>query len=111
MLVEKIYETAKDTNERITEISPADRVSDAAGWIPTTLTLNPSKAYQKFEGFGGALPESSGYVLSRLPEAVRKAGLEQRKVLFEMEQVKLLVLHIGQLLLVLQGIQRRISKQ
>ncbi len=75
MLVEKIYETVKDTNERISEVTPKDRVSNAGGWIPTTLTLNPSKTFQKFEGFGGALTESSGYVLSKLPDSVRKQAI------------------------------------
>lgn len=76
MLIEKIFETAKDTNERISEVNASERVSNAGGWIPTTLKLNPSKTYQTFEGFGGALTESSGYVLSNLPASVRKQAID-----------------------------------
>lgn len=66
MKIEKIYVTTKDTDKRISEVNITECTSNAVGWIPTTLTLNPSKTYQKFEGFGGALTESSGYVLSKL---------------------------------------------
>ena len=70
MKIEKIYVTTKDTDKRISEVNITECTSNAGGWIPTTLTLNPSKTYQKFEGFGGALTESSGYVLSKLPVEV-----------------------------------------
>ena len=76
MKIEKIYVTTKDTDKRISEVNLSECTSNASGWIPTTLTLNPSKTYQTFEGFGGALTESSGYVLSRLPEAVRKQAID-----------------------------------
>ena len=70
MKIEKIYVTTKDTDKRISEVNITECTSNAVGWIPTTLILNPSKTYQKFEGFGGALTESSGYVLSKLPVEV-----------------------------------------
>ena len=76
MKIEKLYETAKDTAERIWELSPDERTFNGSGWIPTTLTLNSEESYQKFYGFGGALTESSGYVLSRLPASVRKQAIE-----------------------------------
>ena len=76
MNIEKLYETAKDTDERICEIDAASRKYSGSGWIPTSLTLNTSKAYQKFEGFGGALTESSGYVLSHLPAKIRMQAIE-----------------------------------
>ena len=76
MKIEKLYETAKDTAERIWELSPDDRVYAGGGWIPTTLTLKPEETHQKFYGFGGALTESSGYVLSRLPSLIRKQAIE-----------------------------------
>ena len=76
MKIEKLYETAKDTAERIWELSPEDRIYEGGGWIPTTLTLKPEETFQKFYGFGGALTESSGYVLSRLPVALRKQAIE-----------------------------------
>ncbi len=76
MKIEKLYETAKDTAERIWELSPEERIYEGGGWIPTTLTLRPEETHQKFYGFGGALTESSGYVLSRLPAQIRKQAIE-----------------------------------
>ena len=76
MKIEKLYETAKDTAERIWELSPEERVYEGGGWIPTTLTLKPEEAFQKFYGFGGALTESSAYVLSKLPEKIRKQAID-----------------------------------
>ena len=76
MKIEKLFETAKDTTERIWELSPEERFYEGGGWIPTTLTLKPEETHQTFYGFGGALTESSGYVLSRLPEQVRKQAIE-----------------------------------
>lgn len=75
MKIEKLYETAKDTAERLSEISPEERFFEGHGWIPTTLTLKPEERYQKFYGFGGALTESAGYVLSRLPYEIRKQAI------------------------------------
>ena len=76
MKIEKLYETAKDTEERIYPLFPKNRTYDGEGWIPTTLTLKPEVCGQKFYGFGGALTESSGYVLSHLPQALRKQAIE-----------------------------------
>ncbi|MCR4631174.1 MAG: glucosylceramidase [Treponema sp.] len=76
MKITRLYETAKDSSERISEILFADRAFKPTGWIPTTLTLKPSEEHQKFEGFGGALTESSGYVLSRLPSNIRQQAIE-----------------------------------
>ena len=76
MKIEKLYETAKDTAERIWELSPDERTYEGGGWIPTTLTLKPEEQHQKFYGFGGALTESSAYVLSRLPSQVRKQAID-----------------------------------
>ena len=33
MKIEKLYETAKDTAERLSEISPKDRIYEGGGWI------------------------------------------------------------------------------
>lgn len=76
MKIKTLFETAKDTAERITEISVESRIYTGKAWIPTTLTLTPDKAFQKFEGFGGALTESSGYVLSQLPKSLRQQAID-----------------------------------
>lgn len=76
MKIVKLFETAKDTTERIQEIPVEERFFKGKGWIPTCLTLESKKTYQTFEGFGGALTESSGFVLSSLPSEKRKAAIE-----------------------------------
>ena len=76
MKIEKLFETAKDTDERISEIPAEKRIFEGKGWVPTSLTLRTDEFHQTFEGFGGALTESSGYVLSRLPENVRKEAIQ-----------------------------------
>ena len=76
MKIEKLYETAKDTAERIWELSPEERIYEGGGWIPTTLTLKPEEKHQTFFGFGGALTESAGYVLSQLPEQIRQQAID-----------------------------------
>lgn len=76
MKIYKLYETAKDSAERITEITFEERTHTPTGWIPSSLKIYPDKTQQKFYGFGGALTESSGYVLSKLPAKVRKQAIE-----------------------------------
>ncbi|MCR4736264.1 MAG: glucosylceramidase [Treponema sp.] len=76
MKIEKLYETAKDTKERICELSVEERTFNGTGWIATKVTLKPEEKHQKFEGFGGALTESSAYVLSKLPAQVRNQAIE-----------------------------------
>ena len=76
MKITKLFETAKDTAERIWELSPEERFYEGQGWIPTSVTLKPEETFQAFEGFGGALTESAGYVLSRMPSPMRKKAIE-----------------------------------
>lgn len=76
MKIKELYETAKDTAERISKVQPEERFFNGKGWIPTTLTLKPAETFQAFWGFGGALTESSGFVLSRLPAQIRQQAIE-----------------------------------
>ena len=41
------------------------------------LSCDPSKRFQQISGFGGALTESSAYVLKQLPEAQRLEVLKR----------------------------------
>lgn len=55
--------------DRLKSVSPsAERPS-------LTIKLNPEEKLQVIEGFGGAITESSAHLLSKLPEAQRKAVL------------------------------------
>lgn len=72
MKIKELYETAKDTNHCLSKIEIEDRICQTQGWIPNSLNLNTEKTFQGFDGFGGALTESSAYVISRLPQALRQ---------------------------------------
>lgn len=76
MKIEKLYETAKDTSERISEVPVSERIFNGKGWVATSLTLKTDEVHQTFQGFGGALTESSGYVLSQLPAPIRQQAIE-----------------------------------
>lgn len=70
MVIRNIFETAKDTGSRIQAFSAEDRTE--AGRIQCTIRLDASRTYQRIIGFGGALTESSGYVLSLIPPEKQK---------------------------------------
>lgn len=72
----KIFETQKDTDERIAEVSVNDRLYPEGTFISTTVVVDTSKKFQTFKGFGGAVTESAGYVLSKLDEKDRNKVME-----------------------------------
>src|SRR5574344_2156784 len=72
MKIEKLFETSKYTGERITLIEAEKRISKKGIYPSYSILLNSEKVFQTFKGFGGAVTESSGYVISKLPETVRQ---------------------------------------
>jgi len=74
MKLNAIYETAKDTDRRLAPVKTEDRVADKGG-LAFILRLDPLATGQKIIGFGGALTESSGYVLGKLNPAERERVL------------------------------------
>ncbi|MBS0584086.1 MAG: glycoside hydrolase family 30 protein [Proteobacteria bacterium] len=52
-------------------------MTNAAASGAATLSCDPSKRFQQITGFGGALTESSAYVLKQLPEAQRLEVLKR----------------------------------
>ena len=72
MSIKKIFETAKDTNNRFQELPPEERIQAGKKHLACTIRVNPSCTFQRIEGFGGALTESSGYVLSLIPAEKRR---------------------------------------
>jgi glucosylceramidase len=63
----KLYQTAKDTKDRISKtgeltLSPIFKTNTPM------IVLNPSQTYQTHIGFGGAFTESAAYTLSLLPQ-------------------------------------------
>lgn len=58
----KIYESCKDSKNRITKIDSVEKIKKT----DLELDLNPEITFQNFYGFGGAITESTGFVLSKL---------------------------------------------
>ena len=76
MNLNKIFETGKDTGNRLQEFLPENRIQTEKKHLACTIRLDTSRTFQRFEGFGGALTESSGYVLSLIPAEKRKEVME-----------------------------------
>jgi glucosylceramidase len=68
-----VYETAKDNGHTLTDIS-ASPVNPGSG---EAIVCDRSQSLQKIEGFGGALTESSAWVLAQLPASQRAEVLRR----------------------------------
>ena len=69
-----LIETARDNGHRLTPITPPRPIADApAGGA---IVCNPGERYQTIEGFGGALTESTAWVLAQLPKDRRAEILQ-----------------------------------
>lgn len=75
MKVTNLFETAKNTDERLLSIKPELRMKEKAN-PSCKITLDNKIGFQSFNGFGGALTEAAGYVLSKMPEALRNEAVE-----------------------------------
>ena len=65
-----VYETAKDTGHLLTEVSGAAAATPGGEQTAGVIICDPGRQFQAIEGFGGALTESSGWVLGQLtPES------------------------------------------
>lgn len=71
MNIVQIIETAKDMDRRLTPIPAAERQVTAPKQLSCIINVDTEQTYQTIIGFGGALTESSGYVLSFLPAEQR----------------------------------------
>jgi glucosylceramidase len=63
-----VIETARDNGHRLSPVAAPRPTRDVA---PDALVVTPAESFQEIVGFGGALTESSGWVLSQLPPARR----------------------------------------
>ncbi len=63
-----VVETTKDNGHRLSAVpAPIKAAVSAENAIP----CDPSKTFQEIRGFGGALTESSAWVLAQLPQEQR----------------------------------------
>lgn len=65
-----VVETARDNGHRLATIASPSALSAAPA---DALVVNPALRFQEMVGFGGALTESSAWVLAQLPPAARAA--------------------------------------
>lgn len=66
----KIFQTAKNTDLRITEIKGTDQKADFE------VKLNEDKTFQEHMGFGGAFTEAAAFTLSEVSEDVRAEAIK-----------------------------------
>ena len=68
-----VFETARDNGHRLSMVAPPVAAVAPAG----ALALDPARTYQEMVGFGGALTESSAWVLAQLPPEKRAEVLRR----------------------------------
>lgn len=66
--------TTADGSHRLSPIAP-DELRPGATLGAVSLTIDPATKHQVVDGFGGAMTETSAWLLSQLPEDVRDATL------------------------------------
>ncbi|MGN0738649.1 MAG: glucosylceramidase [Treponema sp.] len=66
MKVSKIFESSKDSEKRIATIPPDSRKAPDGKNLSCIINLDLKKQFQTVKGFGCAITESAGYVLSNL---------------------------------------------
>ena len=70
-----VIETARDNGHRLSNLTPP-AVSTQRAETDADLVCRPETRYQSIDGFGGALTESTAYVLTQLPASTRAAILK-----------------------------------
>lgn len=61
----KVFQTTKDTNDRLAEKESLLLVEGVNNDVPT-LTVSPRERYQSIMGFGGAFTEAAAFTLSKI---------------------------------------------
>ncbi|MCR5765054.1 MAG: glucosylceramidase [Treponema sp.] len=72
-----IYETSKDTERRFYKLQEAERKAGDKEWTLFSFDVAAAKDGQTFKGFGGAITESAGYVLSQMKDETQKEILQK----------------------------------
>ncbi|MBS5884728.1 MAG: glucosylceramidase [Clostridium sp.] len=71
-----VYITCKNTDDRLKRYDLKEVIVDESSKINCRVKVDTKKRFQKILGFGGALTESSAYVLSKIEDEKRKDILE-----------------------------------
>ena len=67
-----IYETSKDTDRRLSKVSAENVSAKENQNLSCVISINDKKQFQSLKGFGCAITESSGYVVSFLSDKEQK---------------------------------------
>ncbi|WP_438445991.1 glycoside hydrolase family 30 protein [Gorillibacterium sp. sgz5001074] len=64
----RVYQTARDNGDRLTEKAPVAFVSDPSSWEQESSLINVYEdvEYQEIEGFGGAFTEAAAVTLAKM---------------------------------------------
>ena len=73
MVIDKIYETSKENGNRMASLKENDRRDFSKRMLSAIINIDPGAKQQRIYGFGGALTESSAYVLSLLDSKKRES--------------------------------------
>ena len=73
-----VVETAKDNGHRLSAVAAPTKTAASAD---NAIIYDPSKTFQEIVGFGGALTESSAWVLAQLPQEQRMEILRMSSML------------------------------
>jgi glucosylceramidase len=74
MTIKTIYETAREAGSLFSAVRAEDRMQ--RGRTQYAIRIDQGRTYQSIMGFGGALTESSAYVLSLIPPEKRKEAID-----------------------------------
>ncbi|MCR5046938.1 MAG: glucosylceramidase [Treponema sp.] len=77
MKVHSLYESSKDTDRLLAKVQPKLRKAKIGKNLSCVIQFDCGKKFQTIKGFGCAITESSGYVLSKLPEKERDIVVEK----------------------------------
>jgi glucosylceramidase len=72
----RVIQTAKDTQDRLTEHFPLTFVPDTDGRENQLINVYDDVQYQVIEGFGGALTEAAAVTIARMSEEKQREIIE-----------------------------------
>ena len=71
-----LYETGKENGNRLFRLEEKERLDKSGRMLSCIINVNPEERMQEIYGFGGALTESVGYVLSSLEKEKRQEVID-----------------------------------
>ena len=76
MRIKALYETSKENGNRMALLKEEERMDHSKRMLSAIINIDPDARLQRIYGFGGALTESSAYVLSGISREKRESVLD-----------------------------------